>query len=104
MRKLWLDDLRWSTVLLVAAYHVCYLFNGAGIFGGIPGAPSIPFFDALAGLVYPWSMVLLFTAAGMSARYSLEGRSPGSSCGSGRTSCWCPPHWVCSRCTGSRAI
>ena len=76
MRKLWLDDLRWSMVLLVAAYHVCYLFNGAGIFGGIPGAPSIPFFDALAGLVYPWSMVLLFTAAGMSARYSLEGRSP----------------------------
>ena len=76
MRKLWLDNLRWSTVLLVFLYHVCYLFNGVGVAGSIPDAPNLPIFDSLAGLVYPWFMVLLFCAAGMSARYALETRTP----------------------------
>ncbi len=30
-RKLYLDHIRWSTVLLVMFYHVCYLFNDVGI-------------------------------------------------------------------------
>ena len=42
-RKLYLDNIRWSTVLLVMFYHVCYLFNDVGILGGIPGAKNIPF-------------------------------------------------------------
>ena len=33
-RYAYLDHIRWMTVLLVIAYHVCYLFNGVGIFGG----------------------------------------------------------------------
>ena len=42
MRKAWLDNLRWSVVLLVLVYHVCYLFNGVGILGSIPGARAWP--------------------------------------------------------------
>ena len=34
----YLDHIRWMTVLLVIVYHVCYLFNGVGIFGGVPNA------------------------------------------------------------------
>lgn len=75
MRKVYLDNIRWATVLLVLIYHVCYMFNGAGIPGGIPGAKSLPVFDAAAGAVYPWFMVLLFAVAGMSARYSLQKRT-----------------------------
>lgn len=75
MRRIYLDNIRWATVLLVLIYHVCYVFNGVGVPGGIPGAVSIPVFDALACTVYPWFMVLLFVVAGMSARYSLERRT-----------------------------
>lgn len=75
MRKSFLDNIRWITVILVLVYHVFYMFNGIGIFGGIPGAESIPFFDALACVIYPWFMVLLFVVAGMSARYSLQKRT-----------------------------
>ena len=75
MRKIYLDNIRWVTVLVVLIYHVCYLFNGVGIPGGIPEAKSLPAFDAAAGMVYPWFMALLFVVAGMSARYSLQKRT-----------------------------
>lgn len=75
MRKSYLDNIRWATVLLVLFYHVCYIFNGVGVPGSVPGAVSIPAFDALACAVYPWFMVLLFAVAGMSARYSLQKRT-----------------------------
>lgn len=75
MRKIYLDNIRWATVMLVLVYHVCYMFNGVGIFGGIPDAESIPAFDALTYVVYPWFMVLLFLIAGMSARYALQNRT-----------------------------
>lgn len=75
MRKVYLDNIRWATVLLVLIYHVAYLFNGVGVLGGISGAKNIPAFDAGLYIVYPWFMVLLFVIAGMSARYSLQKRT-----------------------------
>ncbi|MCM1136701.1 MAG: acyltransferase [Clostridium sp.] len=75
LRKAYLDNIRWADVLLVLIYHVCYLFNGVGIPGGIPGAENIPACDAAACIVYPWFMALLFVVAGMSARYSLQKRT-----------------------------
>ena len=74
-RKPYIDNIRMYTVLLVLIYHVCYMFNGVGVLGGIPNAQSIPFFDALAYVVYPWFMVLLFVISGISARYSLQKRT-----------------------------
>ena len=75
MRRHYLDNLRWATVLLVLGYHVCYLFNGVGIPGGIPGAPNLIVGDYLAAAVYPWFMALLFLVAGMSSRFALERRT-----------------------------
>lgn len=75
MRRHYLDNLRWGTVLLVLAYHVCYLFNGVGILGSFPGAPNLPACDWFAAAVYPWFMVLLFVVAGMSSRFALEKRA-----------------------------
>ena len=37
MRKHWIDNLRWITVLLVLLYHVIYFYNNKGVFGGIGG-------------------------------------------------------------------
>lgn len=70
-RYAYLDHIRWMTVLLVIVYHVCYLFNGVGIFGGVPDARNLPFLDTISGTVYPWFMVLLFVVAGMCARFAL---------------------------------
>lgn len=75
MRKIYIDNIRWATVLLVLIYHVCYIFNGVGIFGNIPNAASISAFDTLACIIYPWFMVLLFVVAGISARYALQKRT-----------------------------
>ena len=73
MRKHWIDNLRWVTVLLVLLYHVIYFYNNKGVFGGIGGFDDGPQYqDTLMYILYPWFMPLLFLLAGISARYSLE--------------------------------
>ena len=76
MRKHWLDNLRWVTVLLVLFYHVFYYYNNKGVFGGIGGFGDGPQYqDAVMYILYPWFMPLLFLLAGISARYALERHS-----------------------------
>lgn len=78
MRKNWLDNLKWSTVLLVLFYHVFYFYNNKGVFGGVGGFEPDPMKqpqDIVLYILYPWFMMLLFLLAGISARYSLEKRS-----------------------------
>ena len=73
MRKQWIDNLRWVTVLSVLLYHVVYFFNNKGVFGGIGGFGDGPQYqDVLMYILYPWFMPLLFLLAGVSARYALE--------------------------------
>lgn len=75
MRKQYLDNIRWATVLLVLVYHVFYLFNSAGVLGGVGSFSKVQYQDALLYFVYPWLMVLLFLISGISTRYALESRS-----------------------------
>ncbi len=78
MRKHWLDNLRWVTVLLVLFYHVIYFYNNKGVFGGIGGFGDGPQYqDVVMYILYPWFMPLLFLLAGISARYALERHSAG---------------------------
>ena len=76
MRKHWIDNLRWVTVLLVLFYHVIYFYNNKGVFGGIGGFgeyPEVPQYqDVVMYILYPWFMPLLFILAGVSARYALD--------------------------------
>ena len=73
MRKHWIDNLRWVTVLLVLLYHVVYFYNNKGVFGGVGGFGDGPQYqDTLMYLLYPWFMPLLFLLAGIGSRYSLE--------------------------------
>ena len=76
MRRHWIDNLRWVTVLLVLFYHVIYFYNGKGVFGGIGGFGGPQYQDVVMYILYPWFMPLLFLLAGISARYSLERRTP----------------------------
>ena len=79
MRKHWIDNLRWVTVLLVLFYHVIYFFNNKGVFGGVGGFGEYPacpqYQDVVMYILYPWFMPLLFLLAGISARYALQKHS-----------------------------
>lgn len=76
MRKHWIDNLRWVTVLLVLFYHVIYFFNNKGVFGGIGGFCDGPQYqDVVMYILYPWFMPLMFILAGISSRYALENHS-----------------------------
>ena len=76
MRKHWIDNLRWVTVLLVLFYHVIYFYNNKGVFGGIGGFGDGPQYqDVVMYILYPWFMPLLFILAGISAQYALEKHS-----------------------------
>lgn len=76
MRKHWIDNLRWVTVLLVLLYHVVYFYNNKGVFGGIGGFGDGPQYqDLLMYILYPWFMPMLFILAGISACYALQKHS-----------------------------
>ncbi len=72
MRKYFIDNIRWATVLLVLVYHVFYLYNSVGVFGGVGGFSQIQYQDGFLYFVYPWFMALLFLIAGISSRYALN--------------------------------
>lgn len=73
MRRHWIDNLRWVTVLLVLLYHVVYFYNNKGVFGGVGGFGDGPQYqDVLMYILYPWFMPLLFLLAGIGSRYSLD--------------------------------
>lgn len=78
MRKHYLDNIRWMTVVLVVLYHVFYMYNAEGIVGvvGKITALDVQYYDVYQYIVYPWFMELLFLVSGVSARLALEKQSP----------------------------
>ncbi len=74
MRKTYLDNIRWVTVVLVVIYHVLYMYNGQGIKGTLGQITDlkVQYYDVYQYIVYPWFMMLLFTVSGASARYYLD--------------------------------
>ena len=76
MRRVYLDNIRWITIVLVVIYHVIYMYNGIETFGVIgPFSDQVQYQDMFQYVVYPWFMVLLFVVAGMCSRYYLESHS-----------------------------
>lgn len=72
MRKIYIDNIRWITVVTVVVYHVIYMFNGVTQYGVIgPFCENQPQ-DIFMYIVYPWFMLLLFVVSGMSARLELD--------------------------------
>jgi peptidoglycan/LPS O-acetylase OafA/YrhL len=71
MRKTYLDNIRWITVVLVVIYHVIYIFNGVTKYGIIGPFTEDQPQDVFQYVVYPWFMLLLFAVSGMSARFAL---------------------------------
>lgn len=72
MRKYYLDNIRWATVLLVVLYHVIFMFNSVTSELVIGPFYETQYWDSILYMLYPWFMILLFIVAGMSSRYFLE--------------------------------
>ena len=72
MRKHYVDNIRWITVLLVVLYHVIYMYNSVLTAGVIGPFHEVQYQDAFQYVLYPWFMVILFVVSGMSSRYYLE--------------------------------
>ncbi len=74
MRKTYLDNIRWVTVVLVVIYHVFYMYNGQGVKGTLGQITNlkVQYYDVYQYIVYPWFMMLLFMVSGVSSRYYLE--------------------------------
>ena len=74
MRRKYLDNIRWMTVVLVVIYHVLYMYNGEGILGTIGKITDleVQYYDVFQYVVYPWFMCILFIVSGISSRLYLE--------------------------------
>ena len=77
MRKHYLDNIRWITVVIVIFYHVVYMYNAAGVVGGLGNITGLEMqpIDAFMYFVYPWFMPVLFLISGMSSRLYLDAHS-----------------------------
>ena len=75
MRKTYIDNIRWITVVLVVIYHVIYIFNGVTKYGIIGPFTETQPQDVYQYVVYPWFMLLLFVVSGMAARFELSRRT-----------------------------
>ena len=74
MRKKYLDNIRWMTVVLVVIYHVLYMYNGEGILGTLGKITDleVQYYDVYQYMVYPWFMCILFLVSGICSRLYLE--------------------------------
>ena len=72
MRRTYIDNIRWITVVLVVVYHVIFMYNGVMDFAVAGPFSEVQYQDGFLYAVYPWFMLLLFTVSGMSAGYYLE--------------------------------
>ena len=75
MRRYYLDNVRWITIVLVVVYHVIYMYNGIATDGVIGPFYEKQYQDGVQYILYPWFMILLFMVAGMCSRYYLEKHS-----------------------------
>ena len=75
MRKTYLDNVRWITVVIVVLYHVIYMFNGVSTAGVIGPFSDTQPQDVFQYMVYPWFMLLLFVVSGMWAFQISPGRA-----------------------------
>ena len=77
MRKHYLDNIRWLTVVLVVFYHVLYMYNAEGVAGGLGKIThlNVQYYDLYLNFVYPWLMPILFIVSGITSRLYLESHS-----------------------------
>ena len=72
MRKIYLDNIRYFTIINVVLFHVIYMYNGQNIPVVLGPFHEHQIQDIFQYIVYPWIMVLLFIISGISSNYYLR--------------------------------
>ena len=75
MRKYYIDNLRWATILLLFPYHTAMIYNDWGENFYIRSTPV----DSISGFIiatYTWFMPLLFVVSGIGSYWALQKRTP----------------------------
>ena len=75
MRKQYLDNIRWITVLLVVLYHVIFIYSGVVDQLSVGPFRDFQIQDSVLYFLYPWFMILLFVVSGICARLYLQKHS-----------------------------
>ena len=77
MRKHYLDNIRWITVVLVVIYHVFYMYNAEGVAGVVGKITDLDkqYYDVFQYIVFPWFMMILFIVSGISSKLYLDGHT-----------------------------
>lgn len=76
MRKYFIDNLRWMSILLLFPFHTCMIYNNYGENFYIK-SNGVSVLTGFIQVTYTWFMPLLFVLAGISTCYALDKRSPG---------------------------
>ena len=64
MRKIYLDNIRWCTIILVVFFHVFFFFNNIGITAMFEGlleyhqGDGMTFAGVYQYAVYPWQLII----------------------------------------------
>jgi glucans biosynthesis protein C len=74
MRKYFIDNLRWISILMLFPYHASMVYNNFGENFYIR-SKSIPIISSFIEVNYLWFMPLMFVIAGISSRYALNRRT-----------------------------
>ncbi len=74
MRKYYIDNLRWLTVLLLFPYHIFRIYDS--FVGFYIKGDSVAALTNFLQICSPWFMPILFVIAGMSTFYALQKRTP----------------------------
>ena len=72
MRKYYIDNIRYFTVIIVVFFHVIYMYNGESIPGVVGAFHENQIQDIFQYIVYPWIMILLFIISGISSNLYLK--------------------------------
>ena len=74
VRKDYLDNIRWITVVIVVLYHVIYMYSdlkNPGVVGKLTKL-DVQYYDVFQYAVYPWFMMLLFMVSGICSKLYLD--------------------------------
>ena len=75
MRKFYIDNIRYITIILVVFFHVIFMYNSQSIPGVVGAFHENQIQDIFQYIVYPWFMVILFIISGISSKLYLKERN-----------------------------
>lgn len=75
MRKYYIDNLRWISILMLIPYHTCMIYNNWNENFYVKSY-GISVLSGFIQICAPWFMPLLFVMAGISSCYALNRRTP----------------------------